>query len=78
MPPPAPRIEIDPELPPGTSEVVELARDGLSVSLTRVIREAGEERRDVFHSTYRPTGQLTAVGPSLEAASGSDLDTGSP
>lgn len=78
VPPPAPRIEIDPELAPGTSEVVELARDGLSVSLTRVIREAGEERRDVFHSTYRPTGQLTAVGPSLEASSGSDLDTGSP
>ena len=79
VPPPPPRIELDPGLPPGASEVVELARDGLSVSLTRIIREAGEERRDVFHSTYRPTGQLTAVGPSLEAgAAGLDLGSGSP
>ncbi len=70
--PPAPRVEVDPSLPTGASEVVELARDGLSVSLERIIIEGDQERRDVFHSTYRPTGQLTMVGPPPEGDAGED------
>lgn len=63
VPPPPARVEVDPDLPPGASEVVELARDGLSVSIPRIIRDADGERIDTFHSTYRPTGQVTAIGP---------------
>jgi vancomycin resistance protein YoaR len=76
VPPPPPRVEVDPNMPAGTSETVELARDGLSVTITRIIREAGEERRENFHSTYRPTGQVTAVGPPLVAReSGPELSS---
>ena len=62
VPPPAERVEVDPDLPPGASEVVEYARQGLSVTLQRIITENGEDRVDQFHSTYRPTGRVVAVG----------------
>jgi len=64
VPPPAPRVEVDPGLAPGQSKIIEHARNGASVSLTRVIREPGkEEVREVYRSNYVPTGQVTAVGP---------------
>lgn len=68
VPPPPPRTELDPEMPPGASEIKEYARDGLGVSLTRIIVEGGQEREDVFRSNYVPTGLLVAVGPQAEGA----------
>lgn len=69
VPPPPPRVEVDPSLPPGASEEVELARYGASVSVTRVITAPGrDEVRETFHSAYRPTGALTKVGPAVLAA----------
>ena len=67
VPPPAERVEVDPSLPPGASEVVEYAREGLSVTIQRIITEEGEERMDQFHSTYRPTGRVVAVGVDPDA-----------
>lgn len=67
IPPPPPRTEVDPKLPPGTSEVKEYARDGMSVALSRIIVEDGAERTDTFRSHYVPTGHLVLVGPPLEA-----------
>jgi len=61
-PPPA-AVVIDPELAPGETRTDELEREGLAVSVERIIKEGGEERVETFHSTYRPTGALTAVGP---------------
>lgn len=68
VPPPPPRTELDPALAPGSSEIKEYARDGLSVTLTRIIIEGGTERTETFGSRYVPTGQIVAVGPPLEAA----------
>lgn len=67
-PPPAPRVEVDPTLPPGTSTVVELARSGASVVVKRKISggDLAEPIEEAFYSVYRPTGAVTAVGPSLE------------
>lgn len=63
-PPPAPRVEVDPTLPPGASESKELARSGASVSVRRIVRAPGQEDRvDTFYSRYSPTGALTLVGP---------------
>lgn len=68
VPPPPPRTELDPKLPPGTQEIKEYARDGMSVSLSRVIVEGDQERTDAFNSHYVPTGQLVLLGPPLESA----------
>ncbi len=67
VPPPPPRSELDPKMAPGTQEIKEYARDGLSVSLSRVIVENGEERSETFRSHYVPTGQLVVMGPPVEA-----------
>jgi len=74
VPPPPPRVEVDPSMPPGRSEEIELARYGASVSVTRVITAPGKEPlRETFSSAYRPTGELTKVGPSAAApAEGAD------
>ncbi len=61
--PPPPETVIDPELSSGETEKLELARNGASVTITRVIRLSGEELREVFHSKYRPTGAITAIAP---------------
>ena len=61
--PPPPRTEVDETLAPGESETVELERSGASVRLTRIITESGEETREVFRSEYKPTGLVTAIGP---------------
>ena len=63
VPPPPPEIVVDPELAPGQERTDELEREGMSVTVERIVVEDGEERRDTFHSSYRPTGSLTAVGP---------------
>jgi len=76
-PPPA-RVVLDAGLSPGASRILEHARAGASVSVTRVIREAGEERRETFYSRYRPTGLVTAVSPAAVApppADGPGLET---
>lgn len=70
VPPPAPRVVVDPALAPGETRILEHARAGASATVTRVIRENGEERREVFRSHYRPTGQVTAV-----AAGAGGVDT---
>ncbi|MBK6768821.1 MAG: VanW family protein [Ardenticatenales bacterium] len=63
-PPPAPRVEVDPSLPPGASESKELARNGASVSVRRIVRVPGQpDRVDTYHSRYVPTGALTLIGP---------------
>jgi vancomycin resistance protein YoaR len=74
VPPPPPRTEVDPTLPPGTTKQVELARNGASVSITRIIVAGEEETREVFRSKYRPTGAVTAIGP----ASPSPLPSAAP
>jgi len=68
VPPPAPRIEIDPSLPPGATNKIELERSGATVSLTRIVTREGVETADVFASKYRPTGALTAISPAEAAA----------
>jgi vancomycin resistance protein YoaR len=64
-PPPPPRTEVDSTLPPGATKVIELARSGASVSVTRIIKAGDQEQREVFHSNYHPTGAVTAVGPQV-------------
>lgn len=64
VPPPPPRVEVDPSLPPGSSETKELARNGASVSVRRIIRAPGAaDVVETFYSRYVPTGALTLVGP---------------
>ena len=63
VPPPAPRIEVDPTLAPGETQILEYARNGATVTVTRIVTEGGESSREVFYSHYRPTGKVTAVGP---------------
>lgn len=71
VPPPPPRVEVDPSMPPGSADEVELARYGASVSVTRVITAPGkDEVRETFSSVYRPTGALTKVGPSPQPEPG--------
>jgi vancomycin resistance protein YoaR len=61
--PPEPRFEVDPELAPGEFHVIEYARSGASVSVTRVMTRNGETSSEVFYSRYRPTGKVTAFAP---------------
>ena len=74
--PPPPAFEVDPDLPPGASNTIELARNGASVTVTRVIAggDTGPEPvEEVFYSVYRPTGALTAVGPTPGPPPGAPL-----
>jgi vancomycin resistance protein YoaR len=70
VPPPEPTTEIDPELAPGETRVVELARSGAMVTVTRVVTRDGETTRDIFYSRYRPTGAITAVAPPVPGYGG--------
>ncbi len=77
--PPA-RVEIDPSLPPGASNTIELSRSGASVMVKRLISggDIGDEPiEEAFYSVYRPTGALTAVGPAPDPAPGLPADPGS-
>ena len=53
----------DPTLPKGQTKQIEWAKDGLDVTVYRIIKENGEEvRRDTFFSRYRPWQAVYLVG----------------
>lgn len=59
-----PVYEDDPTLPKGTTKQVEWARDGVDVTLYRIIKEGDEViSRDKFFSRYRPWQDVYLVGP---------------
>jgi vancomycin resistance protein YoaR len=58
-----PVYEDDPTLPQGTTKQVEWARDGLDVTLYRIIKEGGEVvSREEFFSRYQPWQDVYLVG----------------
>jgi vancomycin resistance protein YoaR len=64
VPAPAPVEELDPTLAPGQRVQVETARDGLDVTLTRVIEQPGQEtRREEVLSRYEAWPARYRVGP---------------
>jgi len=53
----------DPTLPKGQTKQIEWAKDGLDVTVYRVVKEDGVEvRRDTFFSRYRPWQAVYLVG----------------
>jgi vancomycin resistance protein YoaR len=68
VPAPPARVQVDPSLAPGTRQVVENSRAGGHVRVVRVLTRNGEESRETFASSYRPTGALTLVGPEVAVA----------
>jgi len=53
----------DPTLPKGETRQIEWAKDGLDVTVYRVVKENGvETRRDTFFSRYRPWQAVFLVG----------------
>lgn len=59
-----PVYEDDPTLPQGTTKQVEWARDGVDVTLYRIIKEGDKViSRDKFFSRYRPWQDVYLVGP---------------
>jgi vancomycin resistance protein YoaR len=57
----------DPTLPKGETKQIEWAKDGLDVTVYRIIREDGVEvRRDEFFSRYRPWQAVFLVGTKEE------------
>ncbi len=53
----------DPTLPEGETKQIEWAKDGLDVTVYRIIKENGVEvRRDTFFSRYRPWQAVYLVG----------------
>lgn len=53
----------DPTLPKGQTKQIEWAKDGLDVTVYRIIKENGTEvRRDTFFSRYRPWQAVYLVG----------------
>ena len=53
----------DPTLPKGETRQIEWAKDGLDVTVTRIVKENGvETRRDTFFSRYRPWQAVFLVG----------------
>jgi vancomycin resistance protein YoaR len=58
-----PIYEDDPTLPKGTTKQVEWARDGVDITLYRIIKEDGEEiAREEFFSRYEPWQAVYLVG----------------
>ncbi len=58
-----PVYEEDPTLPKGTTEQVEWARDGVDVTVYRIIKEGGEViSREKFFSRYQPWTAVYLVG----------------
>jgi vancomycin resistance protein YoaR len=78
VPPPAPRVEIDPALPDGATRRVEHPRAGADVSVVRVVKTGDEEKRETFHSRYRPTGSIVAVSASSAEAAAAATPEGAP
>ncbi|MGC9336190.1 MAG: VanW family protein, partial [Anaerolineae bacterium] len=57
----------DPTLPKGQTKQIEWAKDGLDVTVYRIIKEDGiEVRRDTFFSRYRPWQAVYLVGTKEE------------
>ena len=57
----------DPTLPKGQTKQIEWAKDGLDVTVYRIIKEDGVEvRRDTFFSRYRPWQAVYLVGTKEE------------
>lgn len=78
-----PRAEkevVDPTLPPGTRKVEKSGRDGVQVTLRRVIRKDGKVLKDeVLHTdVYRPETRVIRVGPPVPLAAAGKAETASP
>ncbi len=57
----------DPTLPKGQTKQIEWAKDGLDVTVYRIVKENGVEvRRDTFFSRYRPWQAVYLVGTKEE------------
>jgi len=52
----------DPTLPKGQTKQIEWAKDGLDVTIYRIINENGQSRQDTFFSRYRPWQAVYLVG----------------
>jgi vancomycin resistance protein YoaR len=53
----------DPTLPKGQTKQIEWAKDGLDVTIYRIVKQGGVEvRRDTFFSRYRPWQAVYLVG----------------
>jgi len=64
VPKPDPVYEFDPSLPPGTTKQVERGREGIDVTIYRIIRYGnGEEKREKFFSRFQPWPDRFLVGP---------------
>jgi len=58
----------DPTLPKGQTKQIEWAKDGLDVTVYRIVKENGQEiRRDTFFSRYRPWQAVYLVGTREES-----------
>jgi len=65
--PPDPVYELDPSLPPGTKRQLERSREGLDVTLYRIIRwPDGTVEREEFFSRFQPWPARYKVGPEVE------------
>ena len=67
VPPPDPVYELDPSLPPGTEILVERSREGLDVTIYRIIHwPDGSVVREEFFSRFQPWAAHYKVGPEVE------------
>jgi vancomycin resistance protein YoaR len=63
VPPDPPVYRDDPTLAKGKTKQIEWAKDGLDVTVYRIVKENGSEvRRDTFRSLYRPWQAVYLVG----------------
>jgi vancomycin resistance protein YoaR len=56
----------DPTLPKGETKQIEWAKDGLDVTVYRIIEENGQARRDMFFSRYQPWQAVYLVGTRVD------------
>ncbi len=62
--PPKDRTEVDPTLAPGQKKQIDSARKGLTTSITRVVKQDGNEiRRDVYPTRFQAWPNIFKVGP---------------
>lgn len=60
--------QIDPALPPGTVKQVDWAKDGVDVTVSRIVKENGAVlHQDTLFSRYRPWQAVYLVGPNPES-----------
>ena len=68
VPPPDPVYELDPSLPPGSKNLIERSREGLDVTVYRIIRwPDGRVQREELFSRFQPWPARYKVGPEVEA-----------